>query len=238
MTDPAHDPKRDQTGTGHTDANLQGTGRGGLSEPDASGRKGPARAAATIGPESRPGSISTGAGAETEQPFIDQPHAERPYTDRSQTEWAQQDERYAESYGEAYATPRRTAVRSDYPSESGSIPQLLRRLVDDVSTLVRKELALATSEISHSVDDAKQGLISMVTGGAVLYLGIVYLLAAATLGLALFMPGWAAALIVGGLITLVGAVMVVGGKKKMEPSMKRTSDSLRKDRDMIERQTS
>jgi uncharacterized membrane protein len=121
-------------------------------------------------------------------------------------------------------------------SDLGSVPQLLRRLVDDTATLVRKELALATSEISKSVNDAKAGAVSMVAGGAVLYLGIMFLLAAATLALALFMRGWAAALIVGGVVTLVGVVMVLGGKKKMEPDLRRTGESLRKDRDMIERQ--
>jgi hypothetical protein len=231
MTDPAHDPKRDAAGNLNTNRSV---GTPGVNDPDTGGRRGPARAAATLGPEHKTtGTTSMGAGAETEQPYIDQAHAERPYTDRADEDWARVDEPYEDTY-----TYRRTTARSDYAADSGSIPQLLRRLVDDVATLVRKELALATSEISHAVDDAKQGAISMVTGGAVLYLGIVFLLAAVMLALALFMPGWAAALIVGGVVTLIGVVMVMGGKKKMEPSMKRTGESLRKDRDMIERQTS
>lgn len=250
MTDPAQDPKR---GTAGDDPALRaGATRTGETDPE--GRKGPARAAATMAPESGPGrtgATTTGAGAETEQPYIDQAHAERPYTGpsgRDEASGADAYEARARAYGDAAAYgegreydeqapyEQRGRVRSAF-AELGSVPHLLRQLVDDVATLVRKELALATSEISKSVDDAKTGAVSMVTGGAVLYLGIVYLLAAATLALALFMPGWAAALIVGGVVTLVGAVMVMGGKKKMQPDLRRTGESLRKDRDMIERQT-
>jgi hypothetical protein len=253
MTDPAHDPKTGKTDPGKVEPGRSETISG---DTDASGRKGPARAAATVGPERTatgvpPGatSASTGAGAETEQPYIDRSPAEHPYTDQTRGDRPYTQEGYGErpyadaAYGEPryaddYDERRGRARIRDYASDLGSVPQLLRRLVDDTATLVRKELALATNEISRSVDDVKTGAVSMVTGGAVLYLGIMFLLAAATLALALFMPGWAAALIVGGVVTLVGVIMLVAGKNKMEPNMKRTGRSLRKDRDMIERQTS
>jgi hypothetical protein len=244
MTDPAHDPKRSSDSS-----QTPGTTRTG--DLDAEGRKGPARAAATLGPEttgSPTGTRTAGAGVETEQPYVDQAHAERPYTgplgdEREREELRAEARAYEEArrYGEARAHDEgrayeeRGRLRTGL-SDLGSVPQLLRRLVDDTATLVRKELALATSEISKSVNDAKAGAVSMVAGGAVLYLGIMFLLAAATLALALFMRGWAAALIVGGVVTLVGVVMVLGGKKKMEPDLRRTGESLRKDRDMIERQ--
>jgi len=252
MTDPAQDPKRGAAGASPAQPGAARTG-----DTDAEGRKGPARAAATIGPESSatgaPGvRTSTGAGVATEQPDIDPAHAERPHTGampgegyreasrpgaaeaRAYEEARHHGEARADDEGRAYE--ERGRVRTGL-ADLGSVPQLLRRLVDDTATLVRKELALATAEISRSVNDAKVGAVSMVTGGAVLYLGIMFLLAAATLALALVMPGWAAALIVGGIVSLVGAVMVIGGKKKMEPDLRRTSESLRKDREMIERQT-
>jgi hypothetical protein len=248
MTDPAHDPKR-----GDPAHKASGTAR--TSDTDTEGRKGPARAAATLGPESDTPDIrtSSGAGVEAEQPFVDPAHAERPYTgpvrgerygeEFADAEAAAEARAYeqARQYGEAqaYAEGRpyeeRGRLRASL-ADLGSVPQLLRRLVDDTATLIRKELALATSEISKAVEDAKTGVVSMVAGGAVLYLGVIFLLASATLGLALFMRGWAAALIVGGVVTLVGVVMVIGGKNKMKPDLHRTGDSLRKDREMIERQ--
>ena len=49
-----------------------------------------------------------------------------------------------------------------------SATDLLRQLLGDVTVLFRKELALAASEVSHSVDEAKHGVQTMITGGAVL----------------------------------------------------------------------
>jgi len=123
--------------------------------------------------------------------------------------------------------------------EPTSFGHLLSQLVEDVAVLVRKELALATSEVSHSIDQAKAGAGAAVGGGAVLYAGVLFLLLAATFGLAEIMPPWAAALIVGGVVTLIGLVMYRGGKSKLEAqSFKpdRTARSVRKDADMIERQ--
>lgn len=126
------------------------------------------------------------------------------------------------------------------PAEPSTVTHLLRQLMDDVTTLLRKELALATSEISHSVEEAKRGAGGLVSGGAVLYAGLIFLLASATLGLSEVMPGWAAALIVGGVVALIGFGMVQAGKKKLEPGSfapDRAADSLRKDKDMIRRET-
>ncbi len=131
-------------------------------------------------------------------------------------------------------------VAAETTTTTTSVARLLRQLVDDVTLLVRKELALATSEISHSIDEAKTGAGAVVGGGAVMYAGLLFLLAAATLGLAEVMPGWLAALIVGGVVTLIGVIMFLGGKRKIQPGSftpQRTADALRKDRDMIERQT-
>ena len=142
-------------------------------------------------------------------------------------------EPYVEPYDQPY-TGAETRVRDDE-----SVGRLLSRLVDDVSVLVRKELALATSEVSHSIDQAKTGAGSAIAGGAVLYAGVLFLLLAATFGLAEVMPPWAAALIVGGVVTLVGLIMFQSGKKKMQASSftpDRAARSVRKDADMIERQ--
>jgi hypothetical protein len=74
----------------------------------------------------------------------------------------------------------------------------------------------------------------------VLYAGGLFLLAAATLGLAEVMPGWAAALIVGGVVSLIGLIMLQVGKNKVRPRHflpERLGEALRKDKDVIGRQT-
>ncbi|MEX0603209.1 MAG: phage holin family protein [Marinobacter sp.] len=123
------------------------------------------------------------------------------------------------------ATPREDKTR---------FYDLVRHLIDDLALLFRKELALAGSEVSHSLNDAKKGVSGLISGVVVLNSGYLVLLAAATLGLGKIMELWLAALIVGGVVTVIGLIMVTAGKKKLEPSsMKptRTMDSLQKDRE-------
>ena len=83
--------------------------------------------------------------------------------------------------------------------------------------LVRQELELGLSEIDRRVDKLKTGLTVAVIGGAVLYAGILVLLAAVVIGLSNVMAPWLAALIVGGVVTGVGATMSQrGGSKAAE----------------------
>ena len=116
---------------------------------------------------------------------------------------------------------------------------LFRQLVGDVAFLFRKELALAAAEVGQSVDEAKKGATSMVTGGAVLYAGLLFLLAAVALWIATMLPAWVAVLIVGAATTIVGLIMVATGKRKVRArsfAPNRTVDSLRKDTHAIRRQ--
>lgn len=116
------------------------------------------------------------------------------------------------------------------------VPGLLRQLMADVATLFRKELALAASEINQSVTEARHGASSMVSGGAVLFAGVLFLLGAAAAALALVMAAWAALLIVGGVVAIIGLIMVKGGQKKLAArsfAPDRTVESLRKDKEAI-----
>jgi uncharacterized membrane protein YqjE len=136
-----------------------------------------------------------------------------------------------------YDPGRESRMQPDERSRSAA--DLLRQLLADVTVLLRKELALAGAEISHSVDTAKQGAVSMATGGAVLYAGALFLLGAVTLWLATKMPAWTAALIVGAIVTIIGLIMLTAGKKRISASSftpERTVDSLRKDKDALRRQ--
>ena len=119
-----------------------------------------------------------------------------------------------------------------------SAADLLRQLLGDVTVLFRKELALAAAEVSHSVDEAKHGVQTMITGGAVLHAGVLLLLAAVTLWLATIMAAWLAALVLGAIVTVIGIVMVSAGKKRVSTrtlTPERTVASLRKDKQAVER---
>ena len=115
---------------------------------------------------------------------------------------------------------------------------LLRRLVDEFSVLFRKEIALAKAEAVQSFSHLKAAAINIASGGAVLFAGLLVLLAAAVLGLSHVVADWLAALIVGGIVSIVGFVMINSGKNKFDSSFlkpERTQRALQQDKEMVER---
>lgn len=122
--------------------------------------------------------------------------------------------------------------------ESQSAFGLLRRLTDELSTLLRQELALATTEISRSMRVMLAGTASVAVGGAVLFTGLLAMLAAAVLGLATVLHPWLAALVIGAAVALIGIVLVLLGIRSFNPNTlkpARTAESLRRDRDVLTR---
>jgi hypothetical protein len=117
-----------------------------------------------------------------------------------------------------------------------STPSLLRRLVDDVGMLFTQELALFKAETTRAIGDLKAAAASIAIGGAVAFMGAIFLLLAAVYGLSNVMEPWLAALIVGGVVTLIGIIMLASGRRKLEPAAvapRRTAAALRKDTEMI-----
>ena len=122
--------------------------------------------------------------------------------------------------------------------EGESVPGLFRKLATDVSTLFTQEIALAKSEMTSAVSDVRTGIASMISGGAVLYAGILFLLGGVMLLLTQWMDTMWAAFLVGGVVTIIGAIMLASGKKKMSTdSMRpdRTMESLKRDADFARR---
>jgi len=93
-----------------------------------------------------------------------------------------------------------------------SIGELLAELSRETSTLVRKELELARTEISAKAQKAAVHAGMVAGGGALLHAGVLVLLAALVAGLTqLGLMPWLSALIVGVLTLVVGYVMVNRG---------------------------
>lgn len=130
--------------------------------------------------------------------------------------------------------PKLSAVSNTQSDKS--LTTLMRELANDVTSLFTKEVALAKSEVSHSLTNAKAGIFGVAGGGAVLQAGFLFLLLAGVLGLGTIMELWLAALIVGGVVTLIGFTMMQAGKKKLEASSlkpQHTINSLHKDQSAI-----
>ena len=134
--------------------------------------------------------------------------------------------------------PHEPASNSQSDSSVGG---LLRQLTHEVPSLITKELALAKAELSESLRATKAGAASVASGGVVLLGGFIMLLLAAVYGLSEVMEPWLAALIVGGVVTVIGLIMVSAGKKKFEASSfkpERTIHSMNKDKEAVRGHTS
>jgi len=134
-----------------------------------------------------------------------------------------------------------SAAAADGERESQTAFGLLRRLTDELATLLRQELALAAAEMSRSIRTLLAGTASVAVGGAVLFTGVLALVAAAILGLATVLAPWLAALVIGAAITIIGIVLVSLGIRAFDPSSlkpERTAESLRRDKDVIIRRQS
>lgn len=117
-------------------------------------------------------------------------------------------------------------------SHEPSTAQLITRLSEQTSRLLRVELRLAQAEIA---DKAKQGGIGAGLFGAATILawfGFGALVTTAILGLALILPAWAAALIVTVVLFIIAGIAALMGKKKIErisPTPDRTIENVNRD---------
>ena len=95
-----------------------------------------------------------------------------------------------------------------------SAGELVSRISEQVSQLVRDELRLARAELTEK--GKKAGVAGGLYGGAglIALYGVAAFVAAAILGLAGPVPGWAAALIVGAVLFVVAGVAAVLGRRE------------------------
>jgi hypothetical protein len=93
--------------------------------------------------------------------------------------------------------------------------EIVADLWENTQLLVRQELALGLAEVDQRVDTLKGDLMRVTIGGAVLYAGVLSLVAALALGLAKVMDGWLAALITGVVVAATGFALLWRGKERL-----------------------
>jgi Flp pilus assembly protein TadB len=119
------------------------------------------------------------------------------------------------------------------PAAEQSTSELVQRASEQLSKLVRDELALARAELTEKGKHAGVG-VGLFGGGGVLALyGLATLVAAVVLLLSLALPGWAAALIVAVALFAVAAVLALVGRRQVKqavpPMPTAAADSVRAD---------
>jgi hypothetical protein len=97
-----------------------------------------------------------------------------------------------------------------------SVPELVSRASQQVSTLVRDELALARVEMVTKAKRAGQGIGLFVVAGTVAFFGLAALITTAIAALSLAWPVWLAALTVAVSLFLLGAVAVLVGRARLK----------------------
>lgn len=125
------------------------------------------------------------------------------------------------------------------PKTERSFSALLSDLAAETGTLLRQEISLFKAELSENLGRAGRGVGFLVAGALLAFSGWLALLAAAILGLALVLPGWAAALIVGGVVLGIAGLLLWLGRSRIAPEglvPRRTLESLREDEAWVREQ--
>ncbi|MDN4633926.1 phage holin family protein [Sphingomonas sp. PsM26] len=97
------------------------------------------------------------------------------------------------------------------PQSTHSLGEIAGGLAGDVQDLVRGELALARAEFDHKLHGLTAGAISLIGGALVAFAGLVVLLEGGAAVLTKWLPAWAALLIIGLVIVIVGGLIARAG---------------------------
>ena len=117
-----------------------------------------------------------------------------------------------------------------------TIAALLRRLIEEVSALIRMELRLARSELGASVKAAISGVVAIALGAVLAMIAMTCLLVATVVWLADHIGLLAAVLGVGGVLAVVAAILIfvgIGKMQRLELAPRRTIANLKGDADLL-----
>jgi hypothetical protein len=129
-------------------------------------------------------------------------------------------------------TAAEPAGRTPGPPDVGdvSVGQLMGEVSQDLSTLMRQELALAKAELKQEAIKSGKGAGMLGGAGFAGYMLLLFVSCAAWWGLANVMDqGWAA-LIVAAIWAAIGAVLFAAGRNQMRevnPAPERTAETLK-----------
>lgn len=96
-----------------------------------------------------------------------------------------------------------------------SLGDLVKRLSEDSTRLIRDELKLAQAEATEKAKDLGVGVGAFGAAGVLALFGFAVLIATGILALALVLPAWLASLIVGVALLVIAGIAALVGKKKV-----------------------
>jgi putative superfamily III holin-X len=102
-------------------------------------------------------------------------------------------------------------LRAAPEGDTRSLGELFSELANETTTLIRQEVALAKTEFRQKAVNAGKDIGFIVVGGLLAYAGLLALIATVIIAIALALPWWLSALIVGVVVTGVGGMLAMKG---------------------------
>jgi len=121
--------------------------------------------------------------------------------------------------------------------EDRSLGELFGELTDDLRLLLRHEVDLVQAEMREKLSHYSQDAVRLAVGGIVAFVGFQALVATAILALALVIPAWLSALIVGVVLGVVGYLVLRSGLndiKRRSIVPERTIESFKEDKEWVQ----
>ncbi len=121
-----------------------------------------------------------------------------------------------------------------------SLGELFSELAQDTSTLVRKEVQLAKTEMSQKASRVGKDLGFLAAGAALAYAGLLAVLAGVIALVGQVIPMWLSALLVGLVVAAVGYILLRRGLealKREDLAPRQTIETLKEDGQWAKDQT-
>src|SRR5580698_3420622 len=109
------------------------------------------------------------------------------------------------------------------PQTQRSISEVLHDIVGNLQRIVRSEFRLAKTEFAEKVTAATRPAITLGAGLVAGLYGLGFLFLSLVYALTTIMAGWSAALLVGGLLAVLGLALTITSSKKLK-SLRATPD--------------
>lgn len=124
-------------------------------------------------------------------------------------------------------------------NDERSLGDLISQLANDTSTLVRQEMRLVVAETRHNLSQGLESAAWLAGGVAAAAAGLLVLAAALVLILAIWLPPWLSAVIVGIALSAVGMIVAnrgLTGLKKVEIAPNDSIASIKEDTEWLKEQ--
>jgi uncharacterized membrane protein YqjE len=102
------------------------------------------------------------------------------------------------------------------PIPQRSLADVVQDILQNLQQIVHAEFRLARVELQEKAQAATKPAGTLATGVVLSLYGLGFLFLAAVYALDLVIPAWASALVVGGFLAIIGAILISGGRQKLK----------------------